>query len=578
MVFCEIWESHVKHLEEVFKWLQHADLKIKCSKYEFFKSKVQYLGYLIGTDGVQPLPEKVAAIPALEPPKNIKELQHFLGLIRFYRKFIPFFANVTACLNTMLQKGAVFRWTEQCNNAFNLLKSDLATMPRLQYPNPNKPFKLFMDASKHSHLGILHQEEVSDQPKVEPNLVPIAYFSGSLSKTQQLWNTTQRECYAIYQSIQNFSFYLMATKYTLYCNHKPTALFFTTGMSNPVLDHWALELQKFNIQFEHILGRKNVVADAISQLRTLGLYQDNGSDNIATTDDEVVKNVMEEVHAIGLVPNSASCNIGKLNLDVLQEEQWQDKYCIKKMKAMRTKQDHSFMLDNNSILRKVVRQRYTIDPTIVVPRKLTWLIIVEFHDGNGHQGISCTVNMIRHYFWWVGMCSDVHQHIWNCQLCIQFLPNQLYTQPMHLEILKVPFAGCAMDCIGPLPAVSKGSRHALTFMSLLTSYLITVPLKSKMADEVLMAYIKEVFPKTSSSKFILQDNCTKFKNEQLMSVFNTLGIKHIYSNPYYPQENGQIEKIHNFFKHTITMFTYSSQLKWDDEFLWLPIAITSCHQ
>ena len=78
----------------------------------------------------------------------------------------------------------MFKLTEQCNNAFNLLKSNLVKMPRLQYPNPNKPFKLFTDASKHSYLGVLHQEEVSDQPKVEPNFVPIVYFSGSFSKTQ----------------------------------------------------------------------------------------------------------------------------------------------------------------------------------------------------------------------------------------------------------------------------------------------------------------------------------------------------------------------------------------------------------
>ena len=84
------------------------DLKIKCSKCEFFKSKVYYLGYLVGADGIQPLPEKVSAIEALEPPQRLEELWHFLGLIRFYRKFVPFFANLTACLNAMLRNGAVF--------------------------------------------------------------------------------------------------------------------------------------------------------------------------------------------------------------------------------------------------------------------------------------------------------------------------------------------------------------------------------------------------------------------------------------------------------------------------------------
>ena len=158
MVFSETCRSHLKHLEEVFKWLQEADLKIKCSKCEFFKSKVHYLGYLAETDGVQPLPEKVATIQALGLPKDIQELWHFLGLVGFYRKLILFFVDITACLNTILRKGAMFTWTEQYKNAFNLLKLDLIKMPRLQYPNCNILFKLFTDASKHSYLGILHQE------------------------------------------------------------------------------------------------------------------------------------------------------------------------------------------------------------------------------------------------------------------------------------------------------------------------------------------------------------------------------------------------------------------------------------
>ena len=75
----------------------------------------------------------------------------------------------------MLRKGAVFKWMEQCSNAFKLLKLDFVKMPTLQYPNPNKPFMLFADASKHNYSGILHQEETSNQPGAEVNLIPIAY-------------------------------------------------------------------------------------------------------------------------------------------------------------------------------------------------------------------------------------------------------------------------------------------------------------------------------------------------------------------------------------------------------------------
>ena len=108
----------------------------------------------------------------------------------------------------------------------------------------------------------------------------------------------------------------------------------------------------------------------------------------------------------------------------------------------------------------------------------------------------------------------------------------IYTQLMHLEIPQVPFAGCAMDSIGELRTTSKGNSFALTFICVLTSYLIKVLLKTKIVNEFSMAYIKENLPKTLCSKFILQDNSMEFKNKQLMSVFDTLGIKRIYSNPY----------------------------------------------
>ena len=133
-------------------------------------------------------------------------------------------------LNRMLRKGTTFKWTEQCENTFQLFKTQLAKMPSLQNPNPNKTFKLFTDASKHSYSRILHQEKEQQADTEEPELILIAYFSGTVNKTQQLWNTTQKECYAFYIAVQKFVFYLTGTNCTLYCDHKPLTPFFTTGM------------------------------------------------------------------------------------------------------------------------------------------------------------------------------------------------------------------------------------------------------------------------------------------------------------------------------------------------------------
>ena len=121
---------------------------------------------------------------------------------------------------------------------------------------------------------------------------------------------------------------------------------------------------------------------------------------------------------------------------------------------------------------------------------------------------------------------------------------------MHLEIPQVPFAGCAVDTMGLLQTMSKGNKYALTFMYLLTWYLIAVPLKSKAAEEVTMVYIKHILPTTSCNTFILQDNGTESKNMLLTATFKSLGIKPIHSNPYRLQGNSRLENVHNFLKCT----------------------------
>ena len=128
----------------------------------------------------------------------------------------------------------------------------------------------------------------------------------------------------------------------LYCDHKPLAWLITTGMSSPVLDRWALELQQFNIKFQHIQGMKNVVANAISQLRTLGLYQDNSNEDMPPTVDDVIETIIEEVQTTDIVPGTPAYNMGKLNLDVLMKEQQWDQFCKNKVKEMNVKPDPSF--------------------------------------------------------------------------------------------------------------------------------------------------------------------------------------------------------------------------------------------
>ena len=117
----------------------------------------------------------------------------------------------------------------------------------------------------------------------------------------------------VYQSITKFAFYLAGAKCTLYCVCKPLAPFFNTDMSSSVFNGWALELEQVNIKFEHIQGKKNVVANAVSRFRTLGLYQDNDNDDVPIMTEYIIKNFIKEVHSTDVVPRTPAYNTGKLN-------------------------------------------------------------------------------------------------------------------------------------------------------------------------------------------------------------------------------------------------------------------------
>ena len=169
----------------------------------------------------------------------------------------------------------------------------------------------------------------------------------------------QKEVLHCYRSIQKFAFYLACAECTLYCDHKPLAPFFTTGMSSPVLDRWALELQQCNIKYQCIKGKWNVVADTISRLRTLALYKDNDNEDEPSIIDDIVENIIEEVNSADSTSKKPTYNVGKLNLEVLKKEQQQDKFCKGKVRDMKKKPDPNFLLDHNRIRRKVIKLKYT---------------------------------------------------------------------------------------------------------------------------------------------------------------------------------------------------------------------------
>ena len=210
LVFSRTTEDHMEHLGRIFAALQTADLKIKVSKYEFFKKHISYLGFLIEETGIYCNRPNVEAINKITTPTRIGEVCQFNGMCSYYWKFISYYSDISKCFNDMTKKGATFNWTEECDAAFKLLKEKLMEDPVLISPQVAKDYVIHCDASKYSYSGILQQT----RPRTE-ELVPVAYFSENFDKTQVKWNITEKEAYAIYKSVKKFAFYITGAKTSL---------------------------------------------------------------------------------------------------------------------------------------------------------------------------------------------------------------------------------------------------------------------------------------------------------------------------------------------------------------------------
>ena len=267
LVFSPDMESHLKHLRILFERLQSADLKLKEVKCNFLKKHIQYLGHIVSGEGITPLPEKLDSIQKMLAPKPPKEVKQFLGLIGYYRKFVPRSSDLARHLNALTRKNIEFEWTQFFQESFDLLKASLMTELILTYPDPNVPYVLFTDASKYAWACVLTQEKTHTREGKEIKILhPIMYMSGLFRGSQINWACLTKEAYAMYMSIKKLTYYLEDADVTLRSDHLPLKKFLAKNTLNSKVNNWAIEISPFQITFEYIRGIKNTLADMMNQL------------------------------------------------------------------------------------------------------------------------------------------------------------------------------------------------------------------------------------------------------------------------------------------------------------------------
>ena len=164
------------HLQQVFHKLCNAELSMKLSKCHFFAKKIQYLGHVLISTGIKPLPSKTAVIQLMKTPKNAKQLRAFLGLVGSYCKFTKSFTQIAKPLTGLTCHDVKFAWVSGHHATFNTLKSGLIEAPFLHHPEPSKNYKVYTDSSDDACGAQLSQKHNGQE-------LPVAFLSHTFTDT-----------------------------------------------------------------------------------------------------------------------------------------------------------------------------------------------------------------------------------------------------------------------------------------------------------------------------------------------------------------------------------------------------------
>ena len=253
------FEDHLRSLKLVFQRLRESGLKLKPAKCSLFQEKVSYLGHVISADGLATDPDKSNQVAWWPVPTSAKEVQKFLGLANYYRRFVKGFASIAKPLHKLTEKNSVFKWTEECQEAFIELRHRLTSTPALAHPDFSKPFTLDTDASNTGIGAVLSQEGEDGVEHV------IAFGSRLLTKPERNYCVTRRELLAVVFFTNHFRPYLMGRKFCLRTDHG--SLQWLKNFKDPEgqLARWLEKLQEFDFDVVHRRGKQHGNADAMSR-------------------------------------------------------------------------------------------------------------------------------------------------------------------------------------------------------------------------------------------------------------------------------------------------------------------------
>ncbi|UYV70128.1 K02A2.6-like, partial [Cordylochernes scorpioides] len=531
IIYSPDFTTHLGRIEAVLKCFRESNLRLNGKKCRFGFEEIEILGHVTSKHGIKPADHNVKAIRDFPRPSKTKEIQSFIGLCSYYRKFIKNFSRIADPLFKLTRKDSPFIWSESQEEAFITLKSLLTNPPILSHFDPEAPTQIHTDASNIG-LGATLVQTINGQEKV------ISYISRSLSKPERNYSTTEKECLALVWSMSKLRPYLYGRRFKVMTDHH--ALCWLRNLRDPTgrLARWALKIQEYDFEIIYKSGKKHLDADGLSRGPLPETDFDDNYDSlffnpVIEDSDEYIENI---------------------------------KRCLGDTEGKRSIVEN-FKEENGCLYKRNPRPEGRAW-LLVVPRVRRKDILKEHHNHMicGHLGVTRTMHRLKDKYFWPSMLKDVVEYVRTCHLCQSRKgSNQLPAGLLHpIPASNYPFERVGIDFLGPLPSTKNRKKWMIVLTDYYTKYAETKAVIDATASEVAKFLTENVILKHGAPRYLISDRGSQFTSNLVKEITKICQIQHCLTTSYHPQTNGLTERLNRTLINMISMYVNVDQRNWDE--------------
>jgi transposase InsO family protein len=564
------FDDHLQSLEQVLTRLQDNNFTINPLKCEWAVQETDFLGFWLTPHGLKPWKKKVQAILDLEPPKSVSQTRSFIGAVTFYREMFPHRSHILTPLYQLTEsKRKRFFWTPECDVAFRKIKAMLAKDILIRYPDPNKPFHVYTDASDLQLGAVIMQDNK-----------PVAYFSRKLNSAQKNYTTMEKELLSIVTTLHEYRTMLYGVRELhIHTDHKN--LTYANLNSQRVL-RWRLFLEEFNPTFHYIEGTANTLADALSRLSIkegqgcYGPYTSNSNNKFSHdletsmhartesgTLDSFYSLLVDDDELLECLLAGPEEELGSpflLDYDTIASKQ-RAEGCHNLLESDAKHYSlEPITLDGTPL---VVYKAYTsARPRIRIPDSMLEDIVQYYHLALSHVGMvrlqrTIAANFIHPRLNQV--CMKVALKCETCQKTKLFGKGYGHLPPRQAKV--APWQEVAVDLIGPWSLYDPdGNEHtftALTVVDTVTTYCEVVLLRNKTAAHVGYQFETQWLNRYPKPDKCIFDQGNEFLGEDFQAVLRKRGVKPAGTTVKNPQANAVCERLHQSVGNTLRVLNYN---------------------